>query len=228
MWVNCRRAGKKICCVGLSQVFYFFYFFYCHAKLAICWIALYPKLSNICFAPKWKKTKKQQLTRRLFTQTTFDDSWRFGSYGPQGCVATFERNLCGSQVRPPLFWAKLPHLVACHQLLILSVRRQSDYTLVISAVVIPWFNTHRAPLKSNIPSLAVWPNAAPSKSIKDVEAQSVFGALSLKINMLAEGKAKQATCDILMASSVVKSPMLNPFSNLYFSTQRSTHANRAI
>lgn len=125
-------------------------------------------------------------------------------------------------------WAKLPHLVACHQLLILPVRRQSDYTLVISAVVIPWFNTHRAPLKSNIPSLAVWPNAAPSKSIKDVEAQSVFGALSLKINMLAEGKAKQATCDILMASSVVKSPMLNPFSDLYFSTQRSTHANRAI
>lgn len=125
-------------------------------------------------------------------------------------------------------WAKLPHLVACHQLLILPVRRQSDYTLVISAVVIQWFNTHRAPLKSNIPSLAVRPNAAPSKSIKDVEAQSVFGALSIKINMLAEGKAKQATCDILMASSVVKSPMLNPFSDLYFSTQRSTHANRAI
>lgn len=107
-------------------------------------------------------------------------------------------------------------MVACHQLLILAVRRQSDYTLVISAVVIPWFNTHRAPLKSNTPSLAVWPSAALSESIKDVEAQSVFGTLSLKINMLAKGEAKQATCDILMASSVVKSPMLNPFPDLYF------------
>lgn len=69
MWVNYRRAGKNICCVGLSQVFSFSFFFYYHAKLTICWIALYTKLSNICFAPKWKKQQQQSIRRLSYRHT---------------------------------------------------------------------------------------------------------------------------------------------------------------
>lgn len=189
-------------------------------------MALHSKLPDICFTPKRKK--QHQLIRRLsyLHTNSFWGRWAFFAHMTHKVVFLQLNKMSVVRKWSRRGRAKLPHLVACHQLLILPVRRQSDYTLVISAVVIPWFNTHRAPLKSN--TLAVWPSAAPSKSIKDVEAQSVLGALSLKINMLAKGKAKQATCDILMASSVVKSPKLNPFSNLYFSTQRSTHANRGI